>query len=829
MKISVTLLIVFSFIGLFPGSGTILWSKIPQKERQALIAIFEYTSGPHYKWHDRDGWQDPPLYTDGYAMPGTENTWTGVTCDEGNTTVIGLDVHSNTLRGPIAPQVGDLSNLETLDMSSNYLITTIPKEIAKLSKLKKLILSFNQLTGAIPEEFGHLTELEELKISFNHLTGNIPGQLGNLTKLMIIDLSYNELTGPIPTRFENLENVEEIFLTSNQLTGNIPNGLGNLTKLEWFDLSSNQLTGPIPSLFGNLVKAESINLSSNRLSGTIPGQLKNLRQLSFLDLSSNLLEGPIPPALANLTYLEKLGLSSNRLTGNIPAALQNIESLEELSLASNRLSGPIPPGLENLRDLTRLQLSYNRLTGKIPVELTAIENLEVLELSHNRLTGTIPSWIGEFANLEILTLASNTFEGPIPAEITNLAALLDNNSDFRWNALYTGDDYLREFLNSKQTGGIWESTQTTAPTGVFARGASPTSVLVSWDPIVYTGDEGGYRVFYGETDGGPYPLAGGTTRAKNDSSLEVTGLKKGIPYYFVVRSYTEPHGNNQNTVESKNSVDVDSKVRGRDRVISGRVYQENGRGLEGTTITFEPSGRFVITNAEGYYEHSVVDGWAGTVTPQKAGYKFVPTVKEFEKVTADQTVDFEAKHIPLKIIGRVISGGEGLAGVTLTFVSPKGEREAVTGDDGRYELPVPYGWTGRLTPFKENILFLPPDKEYAVEIINNFENQDFQLKVSMSLQVTRKEDSAVLIQKDYGEIKLNVGFFDIPPGEVKDFIVYRKETGGTYIPVAEFPAGEPYSFEYIDKYLDKDKKYIYVGRALDTGGHIIGESKEKKI
>jgi hypothetical protein len=50
--------------------------------------------------------------------------------------------------------------------------------------------------------------------------------------------------------------------------------------------------------------------------------------------------------------------------------------------------------------------------------------------------------------------------GPIPLELMNLENLEDNESDFRYNHLYTTDDALRTFLNSKQIDGDWESYQT---------------------------------------------------------------------------------------------------------------------------------------------------------------------------------------------------------------------------------------------------------------------------------------------------------------------------------------------------------------------------------
>jgi len=50
--------------------------------------------------------------------------------------------------------------------------------------------------------------------------------------------------------------------------------------------------------------------------------------------------------------------------------------------------------------------------------------------------------------------------GRIPAEMADLANLVDGQLDLRWNHLFTRDDSLRTFLNTKQTWGDWQSYQT---------------------------------------------------------------------------------------------------------------------------------------------------------------------------------------------------------------------------------------------------------------------------------------------------------------------------------------------------------------------------------
>jgi hypothetical protein len=53
-----------------------VYSAIPSEERIALIALYNSTDGDN--WTDNSGWKTPPLHTDGFAMPGTENKWYGI-------------------------------------------------------------------------------------------------------------------------------------------------------------------------------------------------------------------------------------------------------------------------------------------------------------------------------------------------------------------------------------------------------------------------------------------------------------------------------------------------------------------------------------------------------------------------------------------------------------------------------------------------------------------------------------------------------------------------------------------------------------------------------
>ena len=124
----------------------------------------------------------------------------------------------------------------------------------------------------------------------------------------------------------------------------------------------------------------------------------------------------------------------------------------------------------------------------------------------------------------------------------NLTALEAPATDIGYNALYTSDEALITFLNSKDPD--WAATQTIAPTGITATSLDNAVIMVSWLPITYTDDTGGYKVMMSETAGGPYTLAG-QTENKTTSSLNVTSLTPGTRYYFVVQTHTNSSSHNR--------------------------------------------------------------------------------------------------------------------------------------------------------------------------------------------------------------------------------------------------------------------------------------------
>ena len=108
---------------------------VRSRDREALVALYEATSGDFYWDIDTNWLSDRPI-----------GTWYGVTTDDDGR-VIELSLPNNTVWGPI------------------------PREIVHLQRLQRLDLSNNRVNGALPPEIGDLQELEELESQREYVPG----------------------------------------------------------------------------------------------------------------------------------------------------------------------------------------------------------------------------------------------------------------------------------------------------------------------------------------------------------------------------------------------------------------------------------------------------------------------------------------------------------------------------------------------------------------------------------------------------------------------------------------------------------------------------------
>jgi hypothetical protein len=160
--------------------------------------------------------------------------------------------------------------------------------------------------------------------------------------------------------------------------------------------------------------------------------------------------------------------------------------------------------------------------------------------------------------------------------------------------------------------------------------------------------------------------------------------------------------------------------------IEGKVIY-NGSGLAEVTLAGLPSTP--KSGGTGYYMDTVEYGWSGTVTPVLSGYAFNPDLRQYTAVKTEQTgQDYQASLIVIPLSGKVLSGKNGLKGVTL-----KGLPEApVSADDGFYSGEVLFGWSGTVMPFKAGYRFTPVSRSYT-EVTTGKTQQNYHAEALMSV------------------------------------------------------------------------------------------------
>ena len=207
--------------------------------------------------------------------------------------------------------------------------------------------------------------------------------------------------------------------------------------------------------------------------------------------------------------------------------------------------------------VTSLVLWSNNLAGDIPASLGNLTKLHELNLGANRVTGPIPAQIGNMTSLWTCDLSRNALTGEIPSSITSLTGLVW--ADLSYNALSASDPAVLSFLAPMDC--CWQNTQTVPPTGVMGWRGGSGEAMVSWTAIAYNFDPGYYEVGYSYTSGGPYTFdPANRTSDKEWESAWMNGLDPSQPVYFVVRTVTLPHYNNQSTLTSLNSEEIASEV-----------------------------------------------------------------------------------------------------------------------------------------------------------------------------------------------------------------------------------------------------------------------------
>ena len=434
---------------------------VANPDRAALVALYNSTDGPN--WVNNEHWlTDAPL-----------GDWYGVHTDASGR-VVGLDLKGNWddwpestphgLKGPIPPEIGNLSKLTKLDLGANQLTGPIPSDLEKLVNLEYLDLWLNNLEGPIPMGLGNLTKLRRLGLQRSGLSGPIPPEIGKLVNLRTLNLRNLRNAGPIPPELGNLVNLSSLQLGWGSITGRIPPELGKLKNLSHLELLSNDLVGSIPPELGNLANLAGMWLGENRFAGPLPPELGKLSRLEILVLFENrLLAGALPETFTGLGSLKLLNIYDTGLcipqTTEFGLWVQSVKSVngencaivqeadrDALAAIYRWANGDGWRSNENW-------LSDEPLDSWYGVTASSSDKVTALDLSDNNLAGIVPAETGNLLYIEDLVLNGNSaLGGELPyrmLQLTSLSTLRLDGTGVCTSAALEFLDWLERIANAR--------------------------------------------------------------------------------------------------------------------------------------------------------------------------------------------------------------------------------------------------------------------------------------------------------------------------------------------------------------------------------------------
>ncbi|CAD5323895.1 unnamed protein product [Arabidopsis thaliana] len=322
--------------------------------------------------------------------------------------LVGLNLGSNSLQGPIPQWICNFRFVFFLDLSDNRFTGSIPQCLKNSTDFNTLNLRNNSLSGFLPELCMDSTMLRSLDVSYNNFVGKLPKSLMNCQDMEFLNVRGNKIKDTFPFWLGSRKSLMVLVLRSNAFYGPVYNSTTYLgfPRLSIIDISNNDFVGSLPQdYFANWTEMATVwdinrlNYARNTSSRTIQyGGLQTIQRSNYvgdnfnmhadsmdlaykgvdtdfnrifrgfkvIDFSGNRFSGHIPRSIGLLSELRLLNLSGNAFTGNIPPSLANITNLETLDLSRNNLSGEIPRSLGNLSFLSNINFSHNHLQGFVP-------------------------------------------------------------------------------------------------------------------------------------------------------------------------------------------------------------------------------------------------------------------------------------------------------------------------------------------------------------------------------------------------------------------------------------------------------------------------------
>ena len=140
--------------------------------------------------------------------------------------------------------------------------------------------------------------------------------------------------------------------------------------------------------------------------------------------------------------------------------------------------------------------------------------------------------------------------GALPGGLCELVDTAAGNANLAYNRFHAANSRVRACAMALDPDG--GATQTIAPRDVTVSAIATDSLTLTWRPISYTADGGGYQVLTAPQPAGPYTLHG-QTPDKSANEYVIDGLTPGTTYFVAVRTFTPSHANQENDLTSESA------------------------------------------------------------------------------------------------------------------------------------------------------------------------------------------------------------------------------------------------------------------------------------
>ena len=265
-------------------------------EREALIALYNATDGPH--WNNNTNWcSDRPL-----------SEWYGVTTDPTGR-VQKLELNWNGLDGALPDEIASLKAMTTLSLIESVGIVTNLDPIFDLTQLEYLEFGIGERVWVKPKLFavspkiGRLKNLKRLRITGSN--ADLPEELFDLEQLENLVLTFFHTGKPLQNGIGRLKNLKELYITGcgeDPVCGEFPDWIYDLQKLEFLLVGDTEIGGQLSPRIGELKHLGHLSLIGNQLSGPLPAELANLSIIANggwqagIELERNHFSGKVPEA-----------------------------------------------------------------------------------------------------------------------------------------------------------------------------------------------------------------------------------------------------------------------------------------------------------------------------------------------------------------------------------------------------------------------------------------------------------------------------------------------------------------------------------------------------